>query len=183
MPSPWRTSTRRGDWNAIIEASEYAPWRLECHSRGGQAGSVAGGKPQRGEKVTFDAIGMPLQGGGGRMKVTSEMSAGGARRATEAIRLPLWEHHEKPEGKGICWRKNGRAAQHRVAADRLAARKIGPFLRCGICASPSVGGVGEGRKAAAEPWSLGRPHQRLLPVDASGCSCLRPSAIRRSFRV
>jgi hypothetical protein len=47
-------------------------------------------------------------------------------------------------------------AQHRVPADRLAARKIGRFLRFGISTIPSVGGVGEGRKAAAEHWSLGR---------------------------
>jgi hypothetical protein len=50
------------------------------------------------------------------------------------------------------------AVQQRVAADRLTAREIGPFLRFRIRASPHVGGVGEGRKAAAEPWSLGGSH-------------------------
>jgi hypothetical protein len=43
------------------------------------------------------------------------------------------------------------AAEHRVAADRLAAHKIGAFLRFRSSTSPNAGGVGEGRKAAAEP--------------------------------
>ena len=38
-----------------------------------------------------------------------------------------------------------------VAADRLAACKIGAFLRFGIYNSFNVCGVGEGRKAAAKP--------------------------------
>jgi hypothetical protein len=42
------------------------------------------------------------------------------------------------------------AVQHRVAADRLAACKILAFLRFGISTNPNRGGVGEGRKAAAE---------------------------------
>ena len=41
--------------------------------------------------------------------------------------------------------------QSGVVADRLAARKIGRFLRFGISASYNLGGVGEGRKAAAKP--------------------------------
>jgi hypothetical protein len=36
-------------------------------------------------------------------------------------------------------------------ADRLAASKIGRFLRFGIATNPKVCGVGEGRKAAAKP--------------------------------
>jgi len=50
----------------------------------------------------------------------------------------------------------GEATQHRVPADRLTARKIGRFLRFGISTGPTVSGVGEGRKAAAERWPLGR---------------------------
>jgi hypothetical protein len=40
--------------------------------------------------------------------------------------------------------------QSGVVADRLAAREIGAFLRFGISPNPTVGGFGEGRKAAAE---------------------------------
>lgn len=43
------------------------------------------------------------------------------------------------------------AAEHRVVADRLPARKIGAILRVASSASPTVGGVGEGRQAAAKP--------------------------------
>jgi hypothetical protein len=43
------------------------------------------------------------------------------------------------------------AAQQWVVADRLAACKIGRFLRFGISTSLSLSGVGDGRKAAAKP--------------------------------
>ena len=61
-------------------------------------------------------------------------------------------------------RVNGLVAQQRVAADRLTACKIGAFLRIGICTSLSVGGFGEGRKAAAEPWALGGNSSNFFPA-------------------
>lgn len=54
------------------------------------------------------------------------------------------------------------AAEHRVAADRLAARKIGAFLRFEISTNPNVRGVGEGRKAAAEHWPFGGTYQPMI---------------------
>ena len=48
------------------------------------------------------------------------------------------------------------AAQPAHPADAPAvASEIGRFLRFGIITSPTVGGVGEGRKAAAKPWPFG----------------------------
>jgi hypothetical protein len=46
---------------------------------------------------------------------------------------------------------NPAAAEHRVAADRRAAYKIGRFLRFEISTNFNVSSVGEGRTAAAEP--------------------------------
>jgi hypothetical protein len=49
-------------------------------------------------------------------------------------------------------------------------------LRLRIHASPNVGGVGEGRKAAAEPWSLGGSPSR--PVTYSCLTRRRRAAAR-----
>jgi hypothetical protein len=51
--------------------------------------------------------------------------------------------------------KHQSAAEQAHAADRLAACKIGPFLRFGISPSPKVSGVGERRKSAADGQSVG----------------------------
>jgi hypothetical protein len=41
------------------------------------------------------------------------------------------------------------------------------FLRFEIHICPNAGGVGEGRKAAAKPWSFGGGHQCLTPITRS----------------
>lgn len=51
---------------------------------------------------------------------------------------------------------NGRAAEHRAVADRLAACKIRAFRDLQRTTSPTVSGVYRSRKAAANPWPFGR---------------------------